>query len=117
MTRRTRDLPERRRGELKRDVGSQRLSSAIGAQRRLNAARADGSRTKAGPFDLSDSPLRAKVATVQLAGPGDAAFQMCHARPAYNSTESQAEPIGDLYPGGVLGGKLRTDIGRFERRG
>jgi hypothetical protein len=54
MTRRTRDLPERRRGEPKRDVGSQRLSSAIDAQRRLSARRADVSRTKADPFGLSD---------------------------------------------------------------
>ena len=54
MTRRTRDLPERRRGELKRNLGSQRLSSAIDAQRSLNARRADGSRTKADPVGLSD---------------------------------------------------------------
>jgi len=54
MARRTRDLPERRRGELKRNVGSQRLSSAIDAQRSLNAWRADGSRTKADPVGLSD---------------------------------------------------------------
>jgi hypothetical protein len=32
-----------------------------------------------------------------------------------HSTESRADPIGDLCPGCVLGGKLRTDISRFER--
>lgn len=44
----------RRRGELTRDRGSRRLSSAIDAQRRLNTRRADGPRTKAdavGPND------------------------------------------------------------------
>jgi hypothetical protein len=39
----------------------------------------------------------------------------CKAR--LRSTESQADPIGDLCPVWVLGGKLRTDISRFERRG
>jgi len=46
MLRSTRDLPERRRGELNRNLDSQRLSSAIDAQRRLNAWPAEG-RTKA----------------------------------------------------------------------
>jgi hypothetical protein len=54
MARRTCDLPERRLGELERNVGSQRLSSAIDAQGSLNARRADGSRTKADPVGLSD---------------------------------------------------------------
>jgi hypothetical protein len=54
MTRRTRDLPERRRGELNRDRTIHRVSLAIDAQRRLNARRADGSRTKADPFGPSD---------------------------------------------------------------
>jgi hypothetical protein len=39
----------RRRGELTRDRGSRRLSSAIDAQRRVNTRRADGTRTKADP--------------------------------------------------------------------
>jgi hypothetical protein len=55
MTRTTRDLPERRRGELNRDRGSRRVSSAIDAQRRLNARRADGTRTNAGLFGPRDS--------------------------------------------------------------
>jgi len=39
---------------LTRDRGSRRLSSAVDAQRRLNARRADGARTKADPFGPSD---------------------------------------------------------------
>src|SRR3984893_17380998 len=37
----------------------------------------------------------------------------CKAR--LRSTESHADPIGDLCPGCVLGGRLRTDISRFEQ--
>jgi hypothetical protein len=33
------------------------------------------------------------------------------------STEGQADPIGDLCPVWVLGGRLRIDMSRFERRG
>jgi hypothetical protein len=54
MTRRTRDLTERRRGELKRDRTNHRVSSAIDAQRRLNTRPADGTRTKADPVGPSD---------------------------------------------------------------
>ena len=54
MTRRTRDLSERRRGELNRDRTIHRVSLVIDAQRRLNARRAVGTGTKAdlvGPSD------------------------------------------------------------------
>jgi hypothetical protein len=44
----------RRRGELTRDRGSRRLSSAIDAQRRLNTRRADGTRTNADPAGPND---------------------------------------------------------------
>jgi hypothetical protein len=44
----------RRRGEVTRDRGSRRLSLAIEARRRLNARRADGTRTKADPRGPSD---------------------------------------------------------------
>jgi hypothetical protein len=54
MTRRTRDLPERRRGELRRDRTIHRVSLAIDAQRRLNARRADGTGTEAAPVGSSD---------------------------------------------------------------
>jgi hypothetical protein len=54
MTRRTRDLPERRRDELKRDVGSQRLSSAIDARRRLSARRVDAAGPRRARLGLSD---------------------------------------------------------------
>jgi hypothetical protein len=84
MMRRTRDLPARRRGELKRSLESQRLSSAIDAQRSLTARRADGNRTKARPVGLSDP------------------------RYAYLT-----RAVRNL----ALGGRLRTDMSRFERRG
>jgi hypothetical protein len=60
MTRRTRDLPERRRGESNRDRGSRRLSSSIDARRRLNARQADGTQTKTdpGPSDPRYAYLR-----------------------------------------------------------
>jgi hypothetical protein len=54
MTRSTRDLPAQRRGGLKRDRGSRRLSCAIDAQRRLNPRRRDGTRTKADPVGPSE---------------------------------------------------------------
>ena len=54
MTLRRQDLAARRRGELNRDHGSRRVSSAIEAQRRLNSRRADGGRTRADPLGPSD---------------------------------------------------------------
>jgi hypothetical protein len=54
MTQTEHDLAARSGGELIRDRGSRRRSSAIDAQRRLNARRADGTRTKAEPFGPSD---------------------------------------------------------------
>ena len=53
MTRRTRDLPERRRDE--RDRIIHRVSAAIDARRRLNARRAVGTGTKEDPFGPDDS--------------------------------------------------------------
>jgi len=52
MTRSTRDPPARRRGELNRD--RKRVSLAVDAQRRLNARRADDTRTKADRFGPRD---------------------------------------------------------------
>jgi hypothetical protein len=49
MTRSTRDLRVRRRGELSRDRTIDRVSSAIDALRRLNAREADGTPTRAAP--------------------------------------------------------------------
>jgi len=54
MTPMRQDLAARRRGELARDRGSRRVSSAIDARRRLNTRRADGTRTKAHPIRPSD---------------------------------------------------------------
>jgi hypothetical protein len=54
MTRRTRDLPKRTRGEPNRDRTIQRVSSAIDAQRLPNALRAVGTGTKAEPAGPSD---------------------------------------------------------------
>jgi hypothetical protein len=54
MTRTEHNRAARRRGELTRDRGSRRLSPAIDAQRRLNARRADGTRTNADPVGPSD---------------------------------------------------------------
>jgi hypothetical protein len=54
MTRSTRDLPVRRRGELSRDRTIHRVSSAIDALRRLNAREADGTPTRAAPVGPSD---------------------------------------------------------------
>jgi hypothetical protein len=54
MTRTEQDLPARRRGEFNRDGESRRLSQAVDAQRRLNAHRADGARTKVEPYGPSD---------------------------------------------------------------
>jgi hypothetical protein len=54
MTSRRRDWAARTRGQLNRERGSRRLLPAIDAQRSLNAPRAEGSRTKAHPVDLSD---------------------------------------------------------------
>ncbi len=51
MTRSTRDLRVRRRGELSRDRTIDRVSSAIDALRRLNAREADGTPTSVGPSD------------------------------------------------------------------
>ena len=60
MTHGREDGAARRRGELDRDRGSRRVSSAIEAQRRLNARQGDGARTKAdviGPSDPRDAYL------------------------------------------------------------
>jgi hypothetical protein len=54
MTQTEHNSAARRRGELTRDRGSRRRSPAIDAQRRLNARRAGGRRTKADPFGPSD---------------------------------------------------------------
>ena len=54
MTRMRQDLAARRRGELNRDRGSRQLSSAIDAQRHLNARRADSTRAKAHAVGPSD---------------------------------------------------------------
>ena len=50
MTLMRQDSAARKRGELKRNVGSRRVSSAIDAQRRLNTRRANGTPTTADPF-------------------------------------------------------------------
>ena len=55
MTRRTRDLPVRKGGELSRDRTMQRVSSAIDAQRRLNAQHADGTPARADPVGSGDT--------------------------------------------------------------
>jgi hypothetical protein len=47
MTSRRQDGAARTQGELQGERGSRRLLPAIDAQRKLNAGRADGSRTKA----------------------------------------------------------------------
>jgi hypothetical protein len=54
MPRTEHNLAARKRGELSRDRGSRRISPAIDAQRRLNALRADGTRTNADPFGPND---------------------------------------------------------------
>ena len=54
MTRTEHNRSARRRGELTRDRGSRRLSSAIDAQRRLNSRPADGPPTKADPVGPND---------------------------------------------------------------
>lgn len=54
MTQKGHDMAARRRGELNRDHRSLRLSPAIDTKRRLNARRADGTRTKADPFGPGD---------------------------------------------------------------
>jgi hypothetical protein len=54
MPRTTRDLPERRRGELNPDHTNHQVSSAIDAQLRLNARQADSTRTRADPVGPSD---------------------------------------------------------------
>jgi hypothetical protein len=54
MTRSTRDLRVRRRGEPSRDRTIDRVSSAIDALRRLNARRADGTPTRADRVGPSD---------------------------------------------------------------
>lgn len=58
MTRTEQELAARRRGELNRDGGSRRLLQAVDAQRRLDARRADGARTKAVPHGPSDPGTR-----------------------------------------------------------
>jgi len=55
MTHTRQDRAARRRGELNRDRGSRQLSSAIYAQRRLNAQREFGVRAKADPVGPSDA--------------------------------------------------------------
>jgi hypothetical protein len=60
MTHRRADGAARRRGELDRGRRARRVSSAIEAQRRLNARQGDGARTKAdviGPSDRPDADL------------------------------------------------------------
>jgi hypothetical protein len=54
MTRMTRDLPAHTRREPNRDRTNPRVSSAIDAQRRLNARRADRARINADPVGPSD---------------------------------------------------------------
>lgn len=54
VTRTEQDRAARRRGELARDRGSRRVSSAIDAQRRLHARRERGTPTKADPVGPSD---------------------------------------------------------------
>ena len=116
MTRRTRDLPERRRGELRRDVGSQRLSGdrcSTTLERLASGRQTDQGRPVR--FERPPATRKSRDGTTSRAWRCRIPNVSCKAR--LHSTESQAEPIGDLYPGGVLGGKLRTDIGRLERRG
>jgi len=55
MTHTRQDRAARRRGERNRDRGPRQLSSAIYAQRRLNARRALGARAKADPVGPSDA--------------------------------------------------------------
>jgi hypothetical protein len=54
MTLRRQDLAARGRGQLNRDRGSRQRSSAVDTQRRLNARRADGTRTEADALGPSD---------------------------------------------------------------
>ena len=54
------NLAARRRGEFNRDRGLRRLSQAVDAQRRLNARRANGIRSKADPLGPRD-PRRADL--------------------------------------------------------
>jgi hypothetical protein len=54
MTRTELDRATRRRSELARDRGLERISSAIDAQRRLTAQAARDARTTADPFGPSD---------------------------------------------------------------
>ena len=49
------ELGSARRGELNRDRGSRRLLQAVDARRRLNARRADSTRTRADLLGPSDS--------------------------------------------------------------
>ena len=76
MTRTEHNWAARRRGELTRDRGSRRVSSAIDARRRLNARRADGTPTNVDPFGPSGPRYRVPDASARLAGPADATFQM-----------------------------------------
>jgi hypothetical protein len=55
MTRKEPDQARRRRGELARDLGSRRVSSAIDAQRRLNARPAQRASTNPEPVGPSDT--------------------------------------------------------------
>jgi hypothetical protein len=54
MTRTEREPAARRRGELARDHGSRKVSSAVDAKRRLNVRRARGIPTKTVPVGPSD---------------------------------------------------------------
>jgi hypothetical protein len=57
MTFRTSEFPQRRRGNL----GSQRLRSVIDARRRLDAGRADGTRSEARPVESGRSATRGRA--------------------------------------------------------
>lgn len=54
MTHRKHDEPARRRGELARDLGSRRVSSAIDARRRLNPPPVQSAWTKTDPLAPSN---------------------------------------------------------------
>ncbi len=89
MTRSTRDLPVRRRGELSRDRTIHRVSSAIDALRRLNAREADGTPTVG---RSERSALRAPAAIARLGASADAVSRLC-GRATHACTARIAKPI------------------------
>jgi hypothetical protein len=113
MTHTRQDLAARRRGELNRDRGSRRLWSASDGQRRLNARRALGVRTKAAPVGPSD-PRFAYLTRVHDYETMPTPHSKCpECKTRLDTTEGQAEPVGDLCP--VCGSLLESvgDLGEI----